>query len=257
VALFFISNPAGLGKGIPRGLKTRLKTDIVIDTMKLVYKGKTKDVFELCDGNYLLQFKDDVTGADGVFDPGANHVGLTIAGAGSAGVRLTEFFFKKIEAAGIPTHFVSADAEKAQMVVRPAGKFGNGMEIICRLKATGSFLRRYGDYCKEGQPLDFFVEVTLKDDAREDPPITKDALEMLGILGGGEYETLKQLTRKITAVIMDELAEKGVELYDIKLEFGRIDGRITLVDEISGGNMRAYRNGEYIQPLDLPAVLLG
>jgi len=225
--------------------------------MKLVYKGKTKDVFELGDGNYLLQFKDDVTGTNGVFDPGANQVGLTIAGVSNAGVRLTEFFFKRIEAAGIPTHFVSADAEKAQMVVKPAKLFGKGMELICRLKVTGSFLKRYGDYCKEGQPLDYFVEVTLKDDNREDPPITKDALEMLGIATGEEYETLKELTQKVTAVIRDELAKKDVELYDIKLEFGHVDGRITLVDEISGGNMRAYRNGEYIQPLDLPAVVLG
>ena len=52
--------------------------------MKLVYRGKTKDVYELEDGNYLLKFKDDVTGADGVFDPGANTVGLTIEGAGRA-----------------------------------------------------------------------------------------------------------------------------------------------------------------------------
>ena len=230
---------------------------ISLNTMKLVYKGKTKDVFELDGGNYLLQFKDDVTGTNGVFDPGANQVGLTIAGVSNAGLRLSEFFFKKIEAAGIPTHLVSADAEKAQMVVKPAKLFGKGVELICRLKVTGSFLRRYGDYCKEGQALDYFVEFTLKDDAREDPPITKDALEMLGIATGEEYEKLKELTQKITAVIRDELSRKDVELYDIKLEFGQVDGRITLVDEISGGNMRAYRKGEYIQPLDLPAVVLG
>ena len=225
--------------------------------MKIVYAGKTKDVFALGDGNYLLQFKDDATGANGVFDPGANQVGLSIAGISRAGVRLTEYFFTKLEAAGIPTHFVSADAEKAQMVVRPAKLFGKGIEVICRLKATGSFLRRYGDYCEEGQELGFFVEATLKDDAREDPPIAKDALEALGIAAGEEYETLKELTKKIAAIIESELAKKGAELYDIKLEFGHVDGRITLVDEISGGNMRARRNGEFIQPLDLPAVVLG
>ena len=37
---------------------------------KLVYTGKTKNVFELDNGNYLLKFKDDCTGKDGVFDPG-------------------------------------------------------------------------------------------------------------------------------------------------------------------------------------------
>jgi len=223
--------------------------------MKLAYKGKTKDVFDLGDGSYLMQFKDDATGADGVFDPGANQVGLAIAGSGRAGVRLTEFFFKKIEAAGIPTHLVSADAEKAQMVVRPAEMFGKGLELICRLRATGSFLKRYGGYCEEGQPLDYFVEATLKDDSRGDPPISKDALEMLGIATGDEYEALKSLTKKITAIIRGELAERGADLYDIKLEFGRIGGEMTLVDEISGGNMRAYKQGERIHPLDLPALL--
>ena len=46
--------------------------------MELLYKGKTKNVYDLQDGTYLLKFKDDVTGKDGVFDPGANTVGLTI-----------------------------------------------------------------------------------------------------------------------------------------------------------------------------------
>ena len=61
--------------------------------MNIVYSGKTKDVYALDNGNYLLKFKDDVTGTDGVFDPGASTVGLTIEGAGKAGLRLTKFFF--------------------------------------------------------------------------------------------------------------------------------------------------------------------
>jgi len=255
--MIFVSREFNVATGLVFRVDFGETCNDVEDSMKLVYKGKTKDVFALDDGNYLLQFKDDVTGTDGVFDPGANQVGLSIAGVSKAGVRLTEFFFGKLEAAGIPTHFVSADAEKAQMVVRPAKLFGKGLEVICRLKVTGSFLKRYGDYCSETQPLDYFVEATLKDDGREDPPITKDALEMLGIAGGDEYETLKGLTKKIAAVIKDELAKKGIELYDIKLEFGRIDGKIFLVDEISGGNMRAYKDGKYIQPLELPGLLLG
>ena len=64
--------------------------------MELKYTGKTKDVYALEDGNYLLKFKDDVTGVDGVFDPGANTVGLTMEGAGRAGLRLTKFFFEKL-----------------------------------------------------------------------------------------------------------------------------------------------------------------
>ena len=75
---------------------------------KLVYTGKTKDVFALDNGNYLLKFKDDCTGKDGVFDPGENSVGLTIDGVGDVNLRMSIYFFEKINAAGIKTHFVSA-----------------------------------------------------------------------------------------------------------------------------------------------------
>ena len=221
----------------------------------MIYKGKTKNVYDNGDGNFLLQFKDDVTGTDGKFDPGANTVGLKIAGVSKSCVMLTEFFFRKIEEAGIPTHYVSSDVEKAQMIVRPAAMFGKGIEVICRLKAVGSFFKRFGDYCKNGQDLDFLVEITLKDDERGDPPITKDQLDMLGILTTQEYEILKDLTKKITGIIKDELAKKGAELYDIKLEFGRVDGKITLIDEISGGSMRVYKDGKFVEPLDISAVL--
>lgn len=226
--------------------------------MNLVYKGKTKDVYELADGTVLLKFKDDVTGTNGVFDPGANTVGLSIEGAGKAGLKLTKFFFEKLNALGVPTHFLSADIPNATMTVQKAGVFGKGLEVICRYKAVGSFLRRYGLYAKEGQNLDAFVEVTLKDDGRDDPPITKDALAMLGILSEEEYETLKTLTKKISAVVKDELAKKNLDLYDIKFEFGRVgaDKHIALIDEISGGNMRAYKNGEYVKPLDLEKLML-
>jgi len=223
--------------------------------MKLVYKGKTKDVYDNGDGNYLLQFKDDVTGTDGKFDPGANTVGLKIEGVSKSCVKLTEFFYKKIEEAGIPTHYVSSDVEKAQMIVKPATVFGKGLEVICRLKAVGSFFRRFGDYCQEGQELDFLVETTLKDDERGDPPITKDQLDMLGIITADEYEILKDLTKKIARIIKDELAKKGMNLYDMKFEFGRVNGKITLIDEISGGCMRVYKDGKPVDPLQIPVVL--
>ena len=226
--------------------------------MKHIYTGKTKDVYELEDGNYLLKFKDDVTGVDGVFDPGANTVGLTIEGAGRSGLKLTKYFFELLNEKGVPTHYVDADIENATMTVKPAKPFGKGLEVICRYRAVGSFLRRYGLYAEEGQPLDAFVEVTIKDDERQDPPISEDALDMLGILSKAEYKVLKELTQQISGIVKDELAKKGIELYDIKLEFGRTgeDQQIILIDEISGGNMRAYKDGKYIEPLELEKLFL-
>lgn len=225
--------------------------------MKPIVIGKTKDVYELDDGNYMLKFKDDVTGEDGKFDPGANTVGLTIEGAGLAGLKLSTFFFELLHKQGIPTHYVRSQFDMSAMTVKPAIPFGDGLEVICRFKAVGSFLKRYGKYAKEGQPLDAFVEITLKDDERQDPPINKDALSMLGILTNEEYDILKGLTVQISNLIKNELAKHGIELYDIKLEFGRDhEGQILLIDEISGGNMRAYKDGEYISPIELQKVLV-
>ena len=226
--------------------------------MELIYTGKTKDVFKLEDGNYLLKFKDDVTGENGVFDPGANTVGLTIDGAGLAGLRLTDFFYSKLNAQGVPTHFIEANFEDATLKVKPATVFGKGLEVICRFKAVGSFLRRYGAYAQEGQDLDAFVEVTLKDDDRLVPPISEDALAMLNLLTHEEYATLKARTIEIAKFVAAELEKKGLTLYDIKLEFGRDakTGEILLIDEISGGNMRAYKGDTYIEPLELEKLML-
>ncbi|HLR23785.1 MAG TPA: phosphoribosylaminoimidazolesuccinocarboxamide synthase [Pseudogracilibacillus sp.] len=225
--------------------------------MKLLYSGKTKDVYAADDHHVLLKFKDDVTGEDGVFDPGANTVGLTIDGMGQSGLRMTTYFFEKLEAQGIPTHFVESNNEDATMLVKNATMFGHGVEVICRYRAVGSFLKRYGAYCEEGQPLNAFVEVTLKDDERNDPPINEDGLAQLGILTSEEYAVLVDLTKTISGVVKEVLTTKGLELYDIKLEFGRdANGELMLIDEISGGNMRAYKDGEAVSPMTLEKILL-
>jgi len=224
--------------------------------MTLIYTGKTKDVYDLENGYYLLKFKDDMTGVDGVFDPGANTVGLSVEGMGSGGLQLTEYFFKKIVEAGYKTHFISADIECAEMTVIPVEIFGKGIEVICRYRAVGSFIRRYGAYATEGQMLDSFIEFTLKDDERGDPVATKDALVMLGVMSGEDYDEIKKITQKICGIIKETLAEKGLELYDIKLEFGRVNDEIILVDEISGGNMRVYKDNAPIDPLELVSIML-
>ena len=147
-----------------------------MENLKLLYTGKTKNVYALPNGNCLLKFKDDCTGKDGVFDPGENSVGLTIEGVGDVNLRMSIYFFEKINAAGILTHYVSADLANTTMEVLPAKVFGKGLEVICRYKAVGSFFRRYSDYCTLGQDLPAYVETTFKNDELGDPLVTKDGL---------------------------------------------------------------------------------
>ena len=222
------------------------------ENLKLVYTGKTKNVYALDNGNCLLLFKDDCTGKDGVFDPGENAVGLTIDGVGDVNLRMSIYFFEKINAAGILTHYVSADLANTTMEVKAAKCFGHGLEVICRYKAVGSFLRRYGEYCEEGMDLPAYVETTFKNDEKGDPLVTKDALVALGVMTDAQYDSLKDMTQKITKIVADDLKEKGLDLYDIKFEFGYdTDGSVMLIDEVASGNMRVYKNGEYIDPMTL------
>ena len=225
--------------------------------MKLIYTGKTKDVYSLDDGNYLLKFKDDATGKDGIFDPGENTVALTIDGLGKECLALSQYFFTLLGDAGIATHFISANLEDSTMIVKPVKMFGKGLEVVCRFRAVGSFLRRYGDYITEGAPLDGLVEFTLKNDDKGDPPITKESLAMLGIITEVQYDEIKVLAQKVSRIIADDLRKKGLELYDIKFEFGTDDsGQILLADEISGGCMRVYKDGVWVQPMDLNRLLI-
>jgi len=220
--------------------------------MKLIYTGKTKNVYALDNGNYLLKFKDDCTGKDGVFDPGENSIGLTIEGVGDVNLRMSIYFFEKINAAGIKTHFVSANLKDTTMEVVPGKVFGHGLEVICRYKAVGSFFRRYGEYIAEGADLPAYVEMTFKNDEKGDPLVTRDGLEVLGVMTPKQYDEIKDMTKKITKIVADDLAAKGLVLYDIKFEFGYDkDGNVMLIDEIASGNMRVYKDGKYIDPMTL------
>ena len=170
---------------------------------------------------------------------------------------LTRYFFEALAAEGIKTHYVGSDPDAVTMSGVPCRPFGKGLEVVLRYKAVGSFFRRYGDYCQEGQDLPGLVEMTFKDDARNDPLVIKDALVMLGVMSGDEYDTLKDMTLKIGAVVKKKLAEHGLELYDIKFEFGYNNDEVILIDEIASGNMRVYKDGKYVDPITLSSIILG
>ena len=226
--------------------------------MKLIYEGKTKNVFQLDNGNVLLKFKDDCTGKDGVFDPGENSVGLTIEGIGRANLETSIHYFELLKEAGIKTHYVGANIEEATMEVLPATVFGHGLEVICRLVATGSFIRRYGEYIADGTPLEGgYVECTFKNDALGDPLVTLEGLAALGVMTPEMCASMKEQTLKITKIVADDLKKMGMDLYDIKFEFGYNNDEVILIDEIASGNMRVYKDGKIMDPVELTKVILG
>ena len=225
--------------------------------MKKIYDGKTKNVYSLENGNVMLEFKDDCTGKDGVFDPGENTVGLKIDGIGRANLQTSVYYFELLKKAGIKTHYISADVENAMMEVLPGKVFGHGLEVICRLVATGSFIRRYGEYIENGTRLEGgYVECTFKNDAKGDPLVTGEGLVALGIMTPEMFDSIKAQTLAITKIVADDLKSIGLDLWDIKFEFGYNGDEVILIDEIASGNMRVYKGDTIVEPVELTKLIL-
>ncbi|MBO2521833.1 MAG: phosphoribosylaminoimidazolesuccinocarboxamide synthase [Firmicutes bacterium] len=223
--------------------------------MSLIHDGKTKTVYSYDDRHVRIVFKDDVTGTEEGIDPGGNTVVGSIAGKGEAALRLSVYFFSLLKRHGVPTHFVSADVESRSLIAKKA--VWNGLEFIVRFKAYGSFVRRFGRYVREGADLGGLVEITLKDDERGDPVIVDEAVAALGLLSLEQVREAKALARRAAEVIRDDLAEKGLELLDIKFECGIVDGRLVIIDDISTDNMRVVRDGKPVDARGLLEVVGG
>ena len=143
------------------------------------------------------------------------------------------------------------------MEVLPATVFGHGLEVICRLVATGSFIRRYGEYIEDGTVLEGgYVECTFKNDEKGDPLVTGEGLAALGVMTPEMFESMKEQTLKITKIVADDLKSIGLDLWDIKFEFGYNNDEVILIDEIASGNMRVYKDGNIVDPVELTKLIL-
>ncbi len=218
--------------------------------MRLIYRGKTKDVYE--DGPYLIfHFKDTVLGREGREDSGGNEVIGERTGKGSLVLKQTEFFFRLLERNGVKTHFVERIDERRARFLK-AEKIP--LEVIYRELAYGSFLRRYRGWAKPFQRLGI-VEFTLKDDSLDDPVIVEEAITALGIASKNEVEEMKETTRKVAGVLRDFFSSEGLQLVDFKLEFGRFDDGLIIIDELSGDTMRVAKDGRILTREELLEVI--
>lgn len=200
--------------------------------MKLLYKGKTKDVLKDEEKGFVyLLYKDDATGENGVFDPGSNTVGGSVEGKGKVGLKISKYFFELMEEKGIPTHYLGAAIDKDLMQVRDLTV--PKLEFVLRYYTAGSMCRRFS--LEEGIPFEPpYSEVTLKDDEQGDPLISERLCLMKGLLGEGQYDEAVEVLERVGEVLKEELLRMGLTLIDFKIEIGYDKyGKIYVVDEIT------------------------
>ena len=224
-----------------------MNKNIQFDPNNLIKQGKTKNVYQGPGGNIVLEFTDRVTGdaASGELDPGGNDRLGEQPGKSELAFKIALHYFRLLQQRSLPTHFIDACDERRLLLARPSRMFGNGIEWIYRSVASGSFVRRYGMYIKEGAPILPYMETSLKDDERGDPFVTPQVLQLLGIMPQQAYDACVQLCSNVFALVASDMLSLGLALWDMKIELGLdADGRIMVIDEISPDCMRVY-HGKY------------
>ena len=199
--------------------------------LEQLYEGKAKKVFATDDpGIVIVSYKDDATAFNGAKRG-------TIAGKGSVNNRMTNHLMKKLEAAGIPTHFVEQLSDR-ETAVRKVSIVP--LEVIVRNRSAGSFAKRYG--VEEGIVFDEpTVEFSYKNDELGDPLINDDQAAALKLATREEIGTIRRYALAVNDFLTAELRACGVILVDFKLEFGRLPGgQIVLADEISPDTCRFW-----------------
>lgn len=196
----------------------------------LRYEGKAKRMFETDDPDLLIiDYKDDITACDG------KKKGI-IKDKGIVNNRMTNYMLRIIEQNGIPTHYVQEISDR-ETVVKKAEIVP--MEVIVRNIAAGSIARRLG--IPEGyELLPPTLEFHFKDDRRNNPWINEHYALTLGIGTPEEIKTITDYAFRINEVMIGELIKAGIKLVDFKVEFGRYEGEIILVDEISPDTCRLW-----------------
>ena len=138
----------------------------------------------------LLKFKDDCTGKGTACSTWRELGGLTIEGIGRENLKTSIHFFELLKKAGVKTHYVSANVQDATHggAARPGVR--HGLEVICRLVATGSFIRRYGDYIRTHARPAAMWNARLKRLWR--PAATAEGPEALGVMTMAQFEDMKK-----------------------------------------------------------------
>ncbi len=202
-----------------------------MEKRNLLYEGKAKRVYETDDPNLLIvSYKDDATAFNGLKKG-------TIIGKGVINNHMSNRLMVKLEAYGVPTHYVKELNERDTLVKRVQIV---PLEVIVRNVAAGSFSKRYG--MEEGvtfeQPT---VEYSYKNDALGDPLLNTSHALALGVATQPEIDTIRSYALKVNELLKLFWLKCGVMLVDFKLEFGRdANGQIILADEISPDTCRLW-----------------
>jgi len=196
----------------------------------LLYIGKAKNVYKTNkDDEVLMVYKDQATAFNGKKKENE-------PGKGVLNCKISSLVFNYLIQNGIKTHLIKNLSDHEQLV-KKTDVFP--LEVVLRNITAGSLVKKFD--LKEGIQLkEPIIEFYFKSDPLDDPFINDSQVHALNIADKSEIEFIKTMTLRINQLLIPFFAKSNFDLVDFKLEFGKVNDEIILVDEFSPDNCRLW-----------------
>jgi phosphoribosylaminoimidazole-succinocarboxamide synthase len=224
--------------------------NIVVETnlegLNLVRRGKVRDVYEV-DGNLLIVASDRMSAFDVVMDD-------PIPDKGKILTAISTFWFNKLKTV-VENHIISVDPDEYPDKARRFKEVLRGRSMLVKMAkplTVECIVRGYvsgsgwAEYKKKGTICDIPLPKGLPESGKlPEPLFTPSTKAEIGehdenisfkrtieILGKETAEQVRDLSLKIYETGRKFAHEKGIIIADTKFEFGFVDGRLILIDEV-------------------------
>jgi phosphoribosylaminoimidazole-succinocarboxamide synthase len=221
---------------------------VEISRLKKIIEGKTKIIYENPENpkTVFMVFKDDITAGDGLKHD-------VIEGKALIDWQTNKDIFEYLNRKGVLTHYISSPQERVSMVKKLDFKIN--LEVVSRRVAAGSILKWGG--MAEGTRFDPLVtQFHYKDDPLHDPMLDEGYINyIVQAKGSTEFQQMRDINAQVFKILENAFAHFKIQLIDFKLEYGLIDGQVTLIDEITGGSFRLWPYATEKPNLKQPNIL--
>lgn len=222
---------------------------IDIGGLPKIAEGKTKIIYAnpQDDKTVYMVFKDDITAGDGVKHD-------VIEGKALLDWKVNRDIFEYLNRMGLRTHYVESPQDKVSLVKKLDFKID--LEVVTRRVAAGSILK--WDQIEEGVRFDpLSTQFHYKDDPLHDPMLDDGYVDYIirAKQGGEMFEEMRRVNGEVFIVLEKAFARFNIQLVDFKLEYGLIDGKATVIDEITGGSFRLWPYANENPDLDQPNMI--
>lgn len=223
-------------------MATLLKTDFHFPAQTAVYHGKVRDVYTINDSTLVMVATDRISAFDVVLPEGIPYKGQVLNQIAAFFLDATRDIVPNWKLA-TPDPMVTvgqrAEAFPVEMIIRGylAGsawrEYAAGKREICGVKLPDGMVENQAF----PEPI---ITPTTKAAEGHDENISAEEIIARGLVSEENYKTMAQYTMALYRRGVDMAAQKGLLLVDTKYEFGLLDGKVILIDEIHTPDSSRY-----------------